>query len=284
MKISDFELYRNLLQRNAGLSLSPEKTYLLDSRLTPVGRKWGYPTLEAMTLALRGVPDTALLNEVVEAMTTKDTSFFRDTTPFTTLRDRVIPSLIKNKGRKRELRIWSAGCSTGQEPYSIAMVLKEIEAKLKGWRIEIFATDLSTEALRKARTGNYSQFEVQRGLPVSHLMRNFDELDDSWRLRDDVRNLVYFEQLNLLESYDDFGLFDIIFCRNVLNYFEEKIRDSILGRLTDSLDNNGFLILGNEESPSLSHTELQPLEGYNGFLGLAQGKYDLSPLKQAGTR
>jgi chemotaxis protein methyltransferase CheR len=281
MKISDFELYRDLLQRNSGLSLTPEKSFILDSRLTPVARKWGYPTLEAMTLALRGVPDVALLDEVVEAMTTKDTSFFRDMTPFTALRDIVVPHLIKSKGRNRELRIWSAACSTGQEPYSIAMTLKEIEAQLKGWRVEIFATDISAQALTKARTADYTQFEVQRGLPVSSLMKNFHEMDNSWRLYDDIRNLVNFEQFNLLDPMDEFGAFDIIFCRNVLSYFDEKVRNNILGRLCECLNPNGFLILGQDENPGTRDTCLMALDGCGGFYGLEGGKYNLEPVKKA---
>jgi chemotaxis protein methyltransferase CheR len=279
MKINDFELYRDLLQRYSGLSLPAEKTYLLDSRLTPIARKWGYPTLEAMTLALRGIPDNTLVGEVVEAMTGKDTSFFRDMVPFLALGERIIPAIIKAKGRRRELRIWCAGCSTGQEAYSVAMVLKDQELKLKGWQVEIFATDLSAEALRKARTGNYSQFEVQRGLPISYLMKYFDELDDSWRLHDNVRNLVNFEQMNLLDSYDDIGGFDIILCRNVLGQFDENNRNKIIDKLSDSLNDNGYLLLGLDEKPGTTVTSLQLLEGADGFYGLTGGKYDLPALK-----
>lgn len=276
MKINDFELYRDLLQRNSGLSLPAEKTYLLDSRLTPIARKWGYPTLEAMTLALRGIPDNTLVGEVVEAMSGKDTSFFRDVTPFTALGERILPAIIKAKGRRRNLRIWCAGCATGQEAYSVAMVLKDNEDKLKGWQVEIHATDLSAEALRKARTGNYTQFEVQRGLPIACLMKNFDELDDSWRLRDNIRRLVNFEQMNLLDSFDDIGGFDIIFCRNVLGQFDENTRAKILDKLAGALNDNGYLLLGLDEKPGAETTALQPLAGTDGFYGLAKGKYDFS--------
>lgn len=279
MKINDYELYRDLLQRYSGLSLPAEKTYLLDSRLTPIARKWGYPTLEAMTLALRGIPDVTLVSEVVEAMTSKDTSFFRDMTPFMILGERIIPAIIKAKGRRRELRIWCAGCSTGQEAYSVAMVLKDNETKLKGWQVEILATDLSAETLRKARTGNYSQFEVQRGLPIAYLMKYFDELDDSWRLHDNVRNLVNFEQLNMLDSYDDLGGFDIIFCRNVLGQFDENTRTQVLDKLSDTLNDNGYLLLGLDERPGTAVTSLQSLEGTGGFYGLEGGKYDLPAQK-----
>lgn len=283
MKISDFELYRDLLQRNSGLSLAAEKSYLLDSRLTPIARKWGYPTLEAMTLALRGVPDTGLLNDVVEGMANKDTAFFRDTTPFTTLRDVIMPAIIKSKGRRRELRIWSAGCSTGQEAYSIALMLKDIEQKLKGWKIEILATDLSHEALRKGRSADYTQFEVQRGLPITYLMKYFDEMDNSWRLHDDIRNLVLFEQFNLLEYTDELGLFDIIFCRNVLNSFEDKLRNTILCRLTENMNENGFLVLGEGEGLA-GETPLRALTDLPCYFGLQSGKYNLDIPKQPASK
>lgn len=281
MKISDFELYRDLLLRNSGLSLTAEKSYLLDSRLTPVSRKWGYPTLEAMTLALRGIPDTALLNEVVEAMTTGETSFFRDMRPFNTLRDTLVPHLVKDRGRHKHLRIWSAGCGTGQETYSIAMALKDIESKLKGWKIEILGTDISSQAIRKAATGDYTQFEVQRGLPVAHLIRHFQEMDDVWHLHDNIRNLVSFEQFNLLEPMDDLGLFDIIFCRNVLGNFENDTRAQIVERLAGQLDENGFLLLGDSESLDGLTTPFQKLDGCPGLYGLEAGRYRLDQQKQA---
>jgi chemotaxis protein methyltransferase CheR len=273
MKISDFELYRDLLLRNSGLSLTAEKSYLLDSRLTPVSRKWGYPTLEAMTLALRGIPDTALLNDVIEAMSTSDTSFFRDMTPFTTLRDVLIPHLIKDRGRNKHLRIWSAGCGTGQEAYSIAITLKQIESKLKGWKIEIIGTDISSQSIRKASSADYTQFEVQRGLPVSYLIQYFQERDDVWHLQDSIRNLVTFEQSNLIESIDDLGLFDIIFCRNVLSNFENNTRQSILGRMSEQLDENGFLILGESENMAALKTDFTPLSGCPGLYGHNTGRY-----------
>ncbi len=281
MKISDFELYRDLLLRNSGLSLAAEKSYLLDSRLTPVSRKWGYPTLEAMTLALRGIPDTALLNEVVEAMTSGETSFFRDMHPFNTLRDTLVPHLVKDRGRHKHLRIWSAGCGTGQEAYSIAMALKDIESKLKGWKIEILGTDISSQAIRKASTGDYTQFEVQRGLPVAHLIHHFQEMDDVWHLHDNIRNLVSFEQFNLLEPMDDLGLFDVIFCRNVLNGFENDLRAQIAERLAGQLDENGFLLLGDSENLDGLTTPFQKLDGCSGLYGLEAGRYRLDQQKQA---
>lgn len=279
MKISDFELYRDLLQRNSGLSLTADKSYLLDSRLTPVARKWGYPTLEAMTLALRGVPDHNLLSDVVEAMTTPDTGFFRDMPVFTNLRDHVIPHVMKERGRKKQMRIWCAGCATGQEAYSIAILLKDMEKKLKGWKIEILGTDISTEALRKARTGTYTQFEVQRGLPVNYLVTYFEEKGDSWQLSEDVRLLAHFEQFNLLEPMDDLGVFDIIICRNVLSTFERGTKTQVLGRLADQLSENGFLVLGADESLNGFETPFRKLGDC--LYGFEDGQYALAAPKTA---
>ena len=284
MKISDFELYRDLLQRNSGLSLTAERSYLLDSRLTPVARKWGYPTLEAMTLALRGVPETRLVEDVIEAMMTNDTAFFRDMRPFVALRESILPEIVRKRGRHRHLRIWSAGCSSGQEPFSIAMVLRELQpALLKGWRIEILGTDISNQMIAKAKTGHYTQFEVQRGLPVKDLINHFDETDDGWNLHDDVRGLVHFEVFNILDPMDDLGLFDIIFCRNVLTYFDAKMRDAVLTAMADQLADDGFLFLGDGETPGEANTPFRMIDERSGLLGFAGREYTLGPQKQTAT-
>ena len=280
MKISDFELYRDLLQRQSGLSLTAERSYLLDSRLTPVARKWGYPTLDAMTLALRGVPETRLIEDVIEAMMTQDTAFFRDMKPFLALRDTMIPHFIRTRGRDRSLRIWSAGCSTGQEAVSIAMALKDMEPALKNWRIEILGTDISNTALARANTGHYTQFEVQRGLPVKDLIRHFDETDDGWTLHQDVRNMVHFEPFNILDSMDELGLFDIIFCRNVLTYFEADRRSSILTNMGQQLADDGFLVLGIDENLNGLNTPFEILLPDSGIVGFAATDYNLEKNKQ----
>ncbi len=277
MRISDFELYRDLLHRYSGLSLAAEKSYLLDSRLTPVARRWGYPTLESMTLTLRGVPETPLVESIIEAMITDETSFFRDIEYFFALRDRLVPFLIKNRGKNRKLRIWCAGCSTGQEAYSVAMILASMEFQLKNWAIDIIATDLSGQAIHKARTGDYSQFEVQRGLPIQYLLRYFDEVSDFWRIHANIRNLVRFEQFNLLEPMDDLGLFDIILCRNVLTSFEPKTKISILSRMADHLAGDGFLLLGSGETLDSLETPFKSLnlKTCPGILGLKAADYNL---------
>lgn len=281
MKISDFELYRDILLRHSGLSLTQEKSYLLDSRLTPIARKSGYPTIEALTLALRGVPDGVLVHGVIEAMMNTETAFFRDANVFRSIQDSVLPYIIKMRHRKKDLRILCAGCSTGQEPYSLAMMLKNMNSSLKGWGADILAVDISADAIRRARTGEYTQFEVQRGLPVQHLINYFQEMDSGWRLHDDVAGLVTFEQFNLLDPLDDLGLFDLILCRNVLAGFEPDTKTMIIKRMTEQLDEHGILILGEGETLTEADCTLRALPGLPGFYGHDGGKYQIEPRQQA---
>ena len=170
MKTEDFELLSGLLKRRSGLVISKDKLYLLESRLVPLARKRGMNGLDDLVSALRRAPEEQLLGDVTEAMTTNESSFFRDINPFDNFRDAVLPELFQSRAGTRSIRIWSAACSTGQEPYSLAMLLRETAAKIAGWRVEIFATDLSTEVMEKAKVGLYSQFEVQRGLPIQLLV------------------------------------------------------------------------------------------------------------------
>lgn len=248
MKVADFELYKSLLYSKSGLVITPDKSYLLDSRLTPIAKKWNYPTLEIMTLQLRALPDPKLVKDIVEAMTTNETSFFRDTKPFTLFQETILPHMIQNRAAKKSIRIWCAACSSGQEPYSLCMILKDKEALLKGWRIEIVATDLSEDILDQARKATYSQFEVQRGLPIQYLMKHFTQVGETWSLKDDIKSMVKFSTFNLLDDMSRMGQFDIIFCRNVLIYFDEKTKGSILGKMEKQLEKDGFLLLGGAET------------------------------------
>ena len=248
MKVADFELYKSLLYDKSGLVITPDKSYLLDSRLTPIAKKWNYPTLDMMTLQLRAIPDPKLVKDIVEAMTTNETSFFRDTKPFTLFQETVLPHMMQARAAKKTVRIWCAACSSGQEPYSLAMILKDKEAQFKGWRFEIIATDLSEDILAQARKASYSQFEVQRGLPIQYLMKHFTQVGEAWQLKDDIKNMVKFSTFNLLDDMARMGQFDIIFCRNVLIYFDEKTKGSILGKMEKQLDKDGFLLLGGAET------------------------------------
>jgi chemotaxis protein methyltransferase CheR len=243
----DYEFLRKLLKERSGLDLSADKQYLVESRLIPLARKAGLPGLPELVQKLKNGAD-ALTSDVVEAMTTNETFFFRDKVPFDHLKATIVPELLQARAARRSLRIWCAASSTGQEPYSIAMCLKEFGAALTGWRVEIIATDLSQGVLEKSRAGLFSQFEVQRGLPIQLLVRHFVQTGELWQLNADIRAMVQFRQLNLLQDFSHLGVFDIIFCRNVLIYFDQETKTNVFGRLSRMIEPDGFLMLGAAET------------------------------------
>ncbi|HLH12882.1 MAG TPA: protein-glutamate O-methyltransferase CheR [Methylovirgula sp.] len=245
---SDFDALRHLLNRMSGLSLDAEKAYLIESRLTPIVQRTGLSDLNALVRRLLSGCYPELVREAVEAMTTNETFFFRDRTPFDNFRKVTIPQLLEARKQVRSLRIWCAACSTGQEPYSLAMILDEEAQKLSGWRIDILATDLSRNVIAAAREGLYTQFEMQRGLPISQLLRYFSQEGDRWRINEHMRSRVRFEEFNLLSSYAELGRFDVIFCRNVLIYFDVPTRQDILNRMAKLLAPDGCLVLGATET------------------------------------
>lgn len=265
MRISDFDLYKDLLKEKSGLTLTPDKSYLLDSRLTPVARKHGFATLENMTMALRGVPKPDLLKDVIEAMTTNETSFYRDSKPFDQFRDIVLPHLLKTRGAGRRFRIWCAASSTGQEPYSLSMLLRENASKLAGWNFEIVATDIDTAVLESAKKAEYSQFEVQRGLPIQMLMKYFEQKGDRWALKNDIKSMVQYRYFNLLEPMSSLGKFDIIFCRNVLIYFDRETKAKVLQNMAQLLPEDGFLFLGGAETVLGITDAFKPMENTRGI-------------------
>ncbi|WGD50823.1 protein-glutamate O-methyltransferase CheR [Bradyrhizobium sp. CB1650] len=243
----DYEYVRKFLKERSGLDLSADKQYLVESRLLPLARRASLSGISDLVLKIRS-GDGRLATDVVEAMTTNETFFFRDKMPFDHLRDTILPGLIKTRAARKSLRIWSAASSTGQEPYSIAICLKEMAAAFAGWRIEIIATDLSQEVLEKSKAGVYSQFEVQRGLPIQMLVKYFTQSGDIWQLNADVRSMVQFRQLNLLQDFSHLGTFDVIFCRNVLIYFDQDTKAVIFERIAKGLEADGTLLLGAAES------------------------------------
>jgi chemotaxis protein methyltransferase CheR len=212
----DYEFLRKLLKERSGLDLSADKQYLAESRLLPLARRADLSGISELVQKMKGGSAEALIVEVVEAMTTNETVFFRDKIPFDHLRETMLPALLQARAGRRALRIWCAASSTGQEPYSIAMCLKEMGAELSGWRVEILATDLSQGALEKSRAGLFSQFEVQRGLPIQLLVSHFTQVGEMWQLNADIRVMVQHRQLNLLQDFGHLGTFDVIICRNVL--------------------------------------------------------------------
>jgi chemotaxis protein methyltransferase CheR len=243
----DYEFLRKLLRERSGLDLSSEKQYLVESRLIPLARRAGLSGLAELVQKIKAGSST-LTTEVVEAMTTNETFFFRDKIPFDHLRETILPAILQTHARRRSLRIWCAASSTGQEPYSIAMCLKEIAPALAGWRVEILATDLSQGVLEKARAGIFSQFEVQRGLPIQMLVKHFTQVGELWQLNADIRAMVQHRQLNLLQDFSHLGTFDVVFCRNVLIYFDHETKASIFDRVAKVLEPDGVLLLGAAES------------------------------------
>jgi chemotaxis protein methyltransferase CheR len=243
----DYDFLRRFLKERSGLDLSADKQYLVESRLIPLAHKAGLIGIAELVQKLRSASE-ALAGEVVEAMTTNETFFYRDKIPFEQLRTTVLPELLQARAGRRTLRIWCAASSTGQEPYSIAMCLKDMDAALAGWRVEILATDLSAAVLEKSRAGIFSQFEVQRGLPIQMLVRHFTQLGDLWQLNPDIRAMVQHRQLNLLHDFSHLGTFDLIFCRNVLIYFDQETKANAFGRLARQLESDGFLVLGAAET------------------------------------
>ncbi|HZP79015.1 MAG TPA: protein-glutamate O-methyltransferase CheR [Pseudolabrys sp.] len=247
MTPGDYDYIRRLLKERSGLVLSADKQYLVESRLLPVARRAGAPNLGDLVGRLKQ-SETTLTTEVVEAMLTNESLFFRDKIPFDHFRNVVMPSLIEARGGLKRIRIWCSAASSGQEPYSLAMCLKEMAPRLAGWRIDIVATDLSTEVLEKARAGIYSQFEVQRGLPIQLLVKYFSQIGEMWQIAAEIRGMVQYRALNLLQDFSRLGPFDLVFCRNVLIYFDQPTKIDILERIASITEPDGFLVLGAAET------------------------------------
>jgi len=243
----DYDFLRKLLKERSGLDLSADKQYLVESRLMPLARKAGLAGIPELVQKMKSGAEP-LTVDVVEAMTTNETFFFRDKIPFDHLRDSILPMLLASRAARKTIRIWSAACSTGQEPYSIAMCLKEKGAVLQGWRIEIVGTDLSQEVLEKSKAGIYSQFEVQRGLPIQLLVKYFTQNGELWQISPEIRGMVQHKQLNLLQDFSHLGKFDVIFCRNVLIYFDQPTKTNIFERMSRIIEPDGMLMLGAAES------------------------------------
>lgn len=248
MTREDFEFVAELVKRHSGLALTADKAYLVESRLAPIAVKIGMKGLPDLLAALRAGRDLSLPKAVADAMTTNETSFFRDTTPFTLFREKVLPSLLEKRAGTKSIRIWCAAASTGQEPYSLAMILREQADRLKGWKVEIVGTDICAKVLDRARQGVYSAFEVQRGLSTAHLQRHFTKAGDAWAIAPEVKAMVSFREFKLLDSLRSLGQFDIVFCRNVLIYFDFQTKARVLGEIGRIMPDDGRLFLGGAET------------------------------------
>ena len=265
---TDFEWLSAFLFRQAGMSMSADKAYLVDSRLTPILRRRGLPSLSALINELQTRPTEALKTEVTEAMMTHESFFFRDVRAFEALEKLIAERLRPARAKTRKLRIWCAAASTGQEPYTVAMILNEQAQQWRDWSVEIHATDISEPALSRAKAGLYSQFEVQRGLPVQLLMKYFNQTEQGWEASMKLRSMVKYQQFNLMDSPAAFGMFDLILCRNVCIYFDAPTKSRVLTALAGQLAGDGLLLLGASETTLGTSAPLRSLGTFPGILEL----------------
>jgi chemotaxis protein methyltransferase CheR len=264
-----FETFATLLKNRSGLVIGPDKLYLLETRLAPILKREQLRDLTALAEKLRSPANEALIKQVVEAMTTNESFFFRDDKPFVHFRNQALPRLLAARGAGAPLRIWSAASSTGQEAYSIAMILTECRAAVGNRKIEIIGTDLARDTLNRAREGQYTQFEVQRGLPVQMLMRYFKKEENNWRISEAIRSMVQFREWNLLTDLRPLGRFDVVFCRNVLIYFDQPTKTRVLEAVAQQMPGDGLLYLGGAETVLGITARFAPMPAERGVYGLA---------------
>jgi chemotaxis protein methyltransferase CheR len=237
-----------------GIALDNTKAYLIESRLKPLGQETGCSTWSELYRKVRADVSMSLQRKVIDGITTRETSFFRDTSPFELLQNKILPDLIdarrKNNREKTgmQMKIWSAACSTGQEVYSVAIVIKELLGSLNGYDIRILGTDISGQAIAQASSGKYSRLDMERGMPNNKADRYFMGKDDMMQIRDEIRAMTTFKNLNLLEPFTFPQKYDIILCRNVAIYFSEADRKKLFDRITSVLSPDGYLIIGSTES------------------------------------
>ncbi len=265
MKPDDFAFFTKYIYDQTGLVLGPDKMYLIESRLAPLARKYNVANIDLLVGQLRASKAADLQRDIVDAMMTNESFFFRDGKPFDQFRQLVLPGLLQSRAAKKSFRIWCAAASTGQEPYTLAMILKEEAAKLAGWRVDIVGTDISHEALERAKSGLYTQFEVQRGLPIQLLVKYFKQQGDKWQIAPEIRSAVQYRSFNLLTDFASLGGFDVIFCRNVLIYFDQKTKGTILDRMAKLLPSDGLLYLGGAETVLGVTERFQPMPGQRGI-------------------
>lgn len=264
MKLEDRELVAQLCAARAGLKVDPEKSYLIESRLGAIARREGFGSVADLLAALRTRREDRLAWGIVEAMASAETSFFRDRAPFELFRNEVLPTLAKVRDGE-PIRIWSAACGSGQEVYSLAMIVEDQQAETPGAKVELFGSDLSERMLEKAQSGLYTQFEVQRGLPIRQLVRHFDKVDETWVLSPRIRQMVRWRRINLVAELSTAGRFDVIFCRYVLSSLVEPMQTRLLENLARALSPDGYLFLGLDESAGVLGDAFQAVPGRAGL-------------------
>lgn len=270
MSPEDFEFISQLLKKRSGLALTQDKLYLLESRLTPFARLNNCDSLSAFVRMIKSTMNEKVIAEVVDAMTTNESMFFRDQKPFDQIKQVILPRFKETHPVGSRMKIWSAACSNGQEPYSIAMTLLEEAPRMVGYNYDITATDISNRVLDKARSGIYTQFEIQRGLPITMMLKYFKQLpDNTWQANENLRAMASFRQVNLLNPFTGIGMFDLILCRNVLIYFDEPTKRDILERMSQILTPGGVLLLGSTESTMGITQKFRQLDDQRGLHILA---------------
>ena len=243
MTTPDFDFVRSYVRDQAAIVLEPGKEYLVESRLQTLARKEQIASVDELVAQLRAKPNSPLHRKVVDAMTTNETSFFRDIHPFDALRKSILPELLARNGQERKLNFWCGAASTGQEPYSVLMMMAEHFPALLGWDMKFIATDLSREVIARAKAGRYNQLEVNRGLPASLLVKHFTRQGAEWEIREELRKRVDYRELNLIGTWPMKGKFDAIFCRNVVIYFEEATQSKIWSRFVPLMNRDGRLYI-----------------------------------------
>ncbi|MFN3407057.1 MAG: CheR family methyltransferase [Caldimicrobium sp.] len=255
-----FDFFTKLVEKVSGISYHEGKEYLLESRLTELALTLGYKNLQDFYQKVRSSLNSTLINQIVDTLTTNETYFFRDQHPFEALKKVLLPELFQKKAEDKKLNIWSAACSTGQEPYSISMLLHEFFPNyLNTYQINIYATDISLSSLKKAKEGIYNQIEVNRGLPVTFLVKYFKQDKGNWIIDEKIKSLVKFEFLNLLEVDKKLirETFDLILCRYVLIYFNKDVKTKVFQSLWKKLNPGGYLFLGATEIPPINPPDME---------------------------
>lgn len=264
MRPDDISLVISLCRARAGLKISAEKTYLIESRLAPVARREGYESISDLLAAVRAKREEAMIWGVVEAMTLNESAFFRDRAPFEAFQKEIYPTLARARGGE-PIKVWSAACAGGQEIYSLAILSEIMRAEDSSVEITLAASDISARALEQAQSGIYSQFEVQRGLPIRLLLKHFEKVGEQWRLSADIRRMVRWRRVNLIAGLAALGRFDVVFCRNVISSLEPAFQKKVLEDLTLVLPDDGYLVLGVKETAEAGGAAFTPVAGRPGL-------------------
>jgi len=262
VKPEDAEIVRLVVHARSGVTIDPHKTYSMESHLAPIARREGFDDIEALIQAMRARRDEALMWTVTEALIHGETSFYRDRKPFELFRDEMLPRLCARG--PQPIRVWSAACSTGQEAYSLSMAVEEISGELALPPIDLLGSDLSERRLEKARSGLYTQFEIQRGLPIRQLVRHFEKADDLWRISARMRETVRWRRVNLLADLRPLGQHDVIFCRYLISHLDPALRGRVVEQLARALSDDGWLVLGAGETAAGLTDAVEPVPGWGG--------------------